>query len=127
MSALYAVPIARRAQSGAATAILAVALIAAGIAPLAAAAPGWLRIAGVLVFLLGALLALIAAGLLNTVRIERGQRRAFDAEAALDAAAARVFAENGALECADDASAPAGLCGADGCGGACALAALRSS
>jgi hypothetical protein len=127
MSALYAVPIARRAQSGAATAVLAVALLAAGVAPLTSSAPGWLRIAGVLVFLVGALLALIAAGLLNTVRIERAQRRAFAAEAALDAAAARVFADNGALECADDAGSPAGLCGADGCGGACALAALRPS
>ena len=126
MPDLYAVPLARRAQAAAITGALGVAVLIAGLAPLVSVAPGWLRVAGVLLFLLGALLVLIGGGLANTVRIERRARRDFDAQIAVDTAAAQVFRDNGALECASDPSlAEAATCGPDGCGGACALAALR--
>jgi hypothetical protein len=121
VSTLQAVPLARRAQAGGAALLLSAALIVAGIAPLARSAPAWLRIAGVLLLLLGLLLGLIASGLLNTVRQERRHRAALQAQFALDAtvaAACSDFEEQNGLT-----GSP---CGPDGCGGACALAALRA-
>lgn len=121
VSTLQAIPTRRRVGAGAATALLAAVLIAAGLAPILGDAPAWLRIGGVLVFLAGALLALVSVGLLNSVRVEKAQRRAFEAEIAIDTAAAHIITE----ECAADG--PGEACGTDACGGNCALSALRRS
>jgi len=115
------IPIRRRLGGAAAAGLLAIALIVAGLAPIVGDAPAWLRIGGVLVFLVGALLALISVGLLNSVRIERAQRREFEAQIAVDTAAARIITQ----ECAGDGQGEA--CGTDACGGTCALSALRRS
>jgi ABC-type nickel/cobalt efflux system permease component RcnA len=121
-NALYAIPAARRLRAGAAVGVLAVALFVAGLSPLIADAPAWLRIAGVLLVLLGGLLALICAGLLNTVRQERAHRRHYEAEIAADRAAAQILVPD---DCERHDPTDAAMCGADGCGEACALAALR--
>jgi hypothetical protein len=122
VTTLYDIPLTRRARAGAAASLLAVALIAAGAAPLLAPAPVWLRIAGVFLLLLGVLLGLIGSGLLNTVRLERrtiAQRRA---EYELDVAAAAICADH------EERNGLTGsACGPDGCGGACALASLRGA
>lgn len=120
-SALHAIPTRRRLGAGAATALLGLVLAVAGLAPILGDAPAWLRIAGVFLFLVGALLALISAGLLNSVRVDRARRRDFEAQLAVDTAAARIIAD----ECAADG--PGESCGTDACGGSCALSALRRS
>lgn len=122
MSSLYEVPAAQRRRAGAFALILAAALVAAGIAPLVAAAPAWLRIAGVLLLLLGLLLALIGSGLLSSVRSQRRLEAARRAEFEIDAAAAAVCAQY------EQANGLTGSpCGPDGCGGACALGQLKNS
>ena len=121
MSTLYEVPLARRAQAGAVALALALVLVVAGIAPLVADAPAWLRIAGVLLLLLGVLIGLIASGLLNTVRLQRRHDAARREQFAVDAAAAAVCADF------EEANGLTGSpCGPDGCGGACALGRLKT-
>lgn len=122
MSTLYEVPLARRAQAGAVALALGLALVVAGATPLVAPAPAWLRIVGVLLLLLGLLTGLIASGLLNTVRLQRRHDAARQAQFEVDAAAAAVCAQF------EEANGLTGSpCGPEGCGGACALGALKNS
>ena len=122
MSTLYEVPLARRAQAGAVALALALALVTAGIAPLAAAAPAWLRVTGVLLLLLGLLIGIIGSGLLNTVRWQRRQDAARRGQFEIDAAAAAVCAD---FEAANGLTGSP--CGPEGCGGACALGEFKNS
>lgn len=122
VSTLYDIPAERRARAGAGAVALSAALVVAGIAPLVADAPAWVRVAGVLLLLLGLLLGLIASGLLNSVRLERRHRAARQAQFEVDAAAAAVCARY------EERNGLTGSpCGPEGCGGACALAGLRGS
>lgn len=121
MSTLYEVPLARRAQAGIVVLALALALVVAGIAPLVVEAPAWLRVAGVLLLLLGLLIALIGSGLLNTVRLQRRHDAARQAQFDIDAAAAAVCAD---FEAANGLTGSP--CGPEGCGGACALGQLKN-
>lgn len=121
VSTLYEVPVARRARAGAIALALALALVVAGAAPLVGDAPAWLRIAGVLMLLLGLLVGLIGSGLINTVRLQRRHDAARRTQFEIDAAAAAVCAEF------EEANGLTGSpCGPDGCGGACALGALKN-
>lgn len=122
MSTLYEVPLARRAQAGAVALALALALVVAGIAPLIADAPAWLRIAGVLLLLIGLLIGLIGSGLRRTVRVQRRHDAARQVQFEIDAAAAAVCAN---VEAAGGlAGSP---CGPEGCGGACSLGEFKNS
>lgn len=122
MSTLYEVPLARRAQAGVVAMTLSLALVVAGIAPLIADAPAWLRIAGVLLLLIGLLIGLIGSGLLNTVRRQRRHDAVRQAQFEIDAAAAAVCAD---FEAANGLTGSP--CGPEGCGGACALGQLKNT
>jgi hypothetical protein len=95
MSPLSSVPLERRRRAAATAGLLATLLAAVGIAPWVSSAPGVLRIFSAVALVGAGALALVAWGLLSSVRADV-------AEAMLDAAAAATIADAGGFDCGHD-------------------------
>jgi hypothetical protein len=85
------VPIVRRRRAAATAGLAAALLVAVGILPWTAPAPVAIRVVATLALLVAGLFALVAWGLLTSVRADAAELR-------VDAAAAAILAEAGALD-----------------------------